>query len=86
MDNLSTREACTDDLEDIMRIEEESFTAPWSYDSWKRELENPLTYYEVLLYHDVIIGYVGAWLLGDQAHIGNVAIDGDFAATATAAT
>ena len=23
MDNLSTREACTDDLEDIMRIEEE---------------------------------------------------------------
>ena len=50
MDNLSTREACTDDLEDIMRIEEESFTAPWSYDSWKRELENPLTYYEAVSY------------------------------------
>lgn len=78
MDNLTTREARVDDLEDMMSIEEESFTAPWSYDSWKRELENPLTYYEVLLYHDVLIGYVGAWLLGDQAHIGNVAIDGDF--------
>ncbi|MDD7363176.1 MAG: ribosomal protein S18-alanine N-acetyltransferase [Peptoniphilus sp.] len=80
MNNLTTREATLEDLEDIMRIEEESFTVPWSYDSWKRELENPLTYYEVLLYRDVVIGYVGAWLLGDQAHIGNVAIDGEFRA------
>ncbi len=78
MENLSTREATVEDLDDIMAIEEESFTVPWSRDSWERELSNPLTYYEVLLYHDVIIGYVGAWLLGDQAHIGNVAIGGEF--------
>lgn len=78
MDKLTTREATVEDLEDIMEIEEDSFAAPWSYESWKREIENPLTYYEVLLYRDVIIGYVGAWLLGDQAHIGNVAVDEDF--------
>ena len=78
MEHLSTREATVDDLDDIMAIEEESFTVPWSRDSWERELANPLTYHEVLLYHDVIIGYVGAWLLGDQAHIGNVAIDAEF--------
>ena len=78
MENLSTREATVDDLDDIMAIEEESFTVPWSRDSWERELANPLTYHEVLLYHDVIIGYVGAWLLGDQAHIGNVAIGAEF--------
>ena len=70
MENLSTREATLDDLDDIMAIEEESFAAPWSRDSWERELKSPLTYYEVLLYLDVVIGYVGAWLLGDQAHIG----------------
>ena len=86
MENLSTREATVEDLDDIIAIEEESFTAPWSRDSWERELNNPLTYYEVLLYHDVIIGYVGAWLLGDQAHIGNVAVGGEFRPTATAAT
>ena len=41
MENLSTREATVEDLDDIIAIEEESFTAPWSRDSWERELNNP---------------------------------------------
>lgn len=78
MDNLTMRQANEADLDEIIAIEQESFTNPWTEEGWKRELENPLAYYEVLLYHDVVIGYVGAFLLGDEAHIGNVAIREEF--------
>lgn len=78
MDNLTMRQANEADLDEIIAIEQESFTNPWTEGGWKRELENPLAYYEVLLYHDVVIGYVGAFLLGDEAHIGNVAIREEF--------
>ncbi|MDO5301518.1 MAG: ribosomal protein S18-alanine N-acetyltransferase [Tissierellia bacterium] len=73
-----TRTATLEDLDRMLSIEEATFSSPWSRRSFELELKSPLSYYEVLTLSDQIVGYAGAYLLEDEAHIGNVAIDEDF--------
>lgn len=75
---LKTRPATLEDIDQIMAIEEESFSNPWSRKNFELEIKNPLAHYEVLTISDIVIGYAGAYLLIDEAHIGNVAIDQEY--------
>lgn len=75
---LKSRPAGIDDIEEIMTIEEESFSNPWSRRNFELELTNPLAHYQLLTLSNIVIGYAGAYLLADEAHIGNVAIDFDY--------
>lgn len=73
-----SRQATIEDIDQIMAIEEGSFSSPWSRKNFELELTNPLAHYEVLTLSDLVIGYAGAYILADEAHIGNVAIDFDY--------
>lgn len=66
------------DLEQIMIIEQEAFTLPWSRQSYENELKNQYAHYLVLDYQGDIGGYGGIWVVFDEAHITNVAIAGKF--------
>lgn len=61
-----------------MAIEEAAFSSPWSRKNFELELTNPLAHYEVLTLSNVVIGFAGAYILADEGHIGNVAIDFDY--------
>lgn len=76
---LSFRYMEDKDLDEIMELEHQCFTVPWSRDAFYNELhQNKFASYIVLEEAGRIIGYCGAWLVIDEAHITNVAILPDF--------
>ena len=67
------------DLDAIVELENRCFTVPWSRDAFYNELnQNKFACYIVLEQEDQIIGYCGAWLIIDEAHITNIAILPEF--------
>jgi [ribosomal protein S18]-alanine N-acetyltransferase len=62
----------------VMEIERASFSAPWPDYAYRHEItENRLAHYYVLCpaaAHDQVWGYVGFWLIVDEAHISTIAV------------
>lgn len=68
-----------DDVQRVHEIEKASFTTPWSKQSIIKEItENKLSRYKILTVDDNIIGYYGLWIVHDEAHVMNIAIDPDY--------
>lgn len=64
-----------EDIGDIARIEQESFSSPWSEAAFRTELtENHFAKYMIMTRDDDIIGYGGMWLIVDEAHVTNIAV------------
>lgn len=66
------------DAAGMYEIEKASFKTPWSYESMLEEAGNPLARYYVAHSGGEVIGYAGAWLVIDEAHVTNVAVRQDF--------
>ena len=68
------------DLDQIVAIEQASFTNPWTRDMYLRELQNPdVSFLYVLRLPDSgIIAFCSVWLVLDEVHINNLAVRGDF--------
>lgn len=63
-------------LDDVLRIEKDSFPDPWSLRSFRREIkENPYAHYLSALNNRKVIGYIGGWVIIDELHITNLAVD-----------
>lgn len=69
------RKMTSRDLDKIMAIEVEAFSLPWSRESYASELENRYATYVVADYDGEIAGYGGIWVVVDEAHITNVAVN-----------
>lgn len=68
-----------EDLDQIIKIEHESFTLPWSKESFYNELtKNQFAYYLVAQVSERVVGYCGVWFVVDEAHITNIAILPEF--------
>lgn len=65
-----------EDVDEIFEISSLSFKTPWSYESIKSEINNPLAKYIVALDLDnkKIIGFIGAWIIASEADIVNIAV------------
>ena len=66
------------DLDEVMTIEQESFSLPWSRESYLGELNNNFANYMVCDYAGDIAAYGGIWVVFEEAHITNVAVAGKF--------
>lgn len=76
---LSLRKMTLHDIDKVLEVETRSFAAPWSRQAFVTELvQNQFAHYLVAEYGDRIIGYAGVWLIIDEGHITNVAVDPDF--------
>lgn len=76
---IVTRSAEERDIDRVYEIELESFTTPWSYESIKIEIiDNPLSIYRLISVDDIVVGFGGFWIIGDEAHITNIAIKSEF--------
>ena len=65
--SVTVRQACREDLPDIIAIEEASFSVPWSHQSLAAELDNPVARYYVLEKEDgSVAGYADVWLIADE--------------------
>lgn len=67
-----------DDIDRVYEIERDSFSDPWSKNSFKQEMKNNIARYIVCVDGDSIVGYIGSWFIIDEAHINNVAISPEF--------
>ncbi|SDZ43045.1 [SSU ribosomal protein S18P]-alanine acetyltransferase [Bacillus sp. 166amftsu] len=73
--DITFRKMTTDDIAQIVVIEEASFATPWTADAFYRELTmNEYAHYVVLEKDDMVIGYCGLWIIIDESHITNIAI------------
>ncbi|OIK08456.1 ribosomal protein S18-alanine N-acetyltransferase [Bacillus sp. MUM 13] len=69
----------TEDIDQVLIVERKSFTLPWSRDAFYNELNhNQYAVYMVIEDEGEIIGYCGAWIVIDEAHITNIAILPDY--------
>lgn len=76
MKELVIRQAVPKDAEAIARLEKLCFSEPWSYDSIYHELAaNRRAFYLAADLCGRLVGYAGLWLIGDEGHITNVAVD-----------
>lgn len=62
------------DLEQVVEIENASFSKPWSYKSFKDALDMQNYIYVVGVVNDEVLGYGGAYCVLDEANITNVAV------------
>lgn len=58
----------------ILEIENLSFSSPWSFDDFKREVEKPITHLWGLITDHKLNGYICFWLLNQEIHITNLAV------------
>lgn len=73
---VTFRHMMLDDLDQILEIEHTSFTVPWSREAFHNELVNNMfaNYLVAETSEGRVIGYCGAWLIIDEAHITNIAL------------
>lgn len=74
LNSCLVRKMTAQDLDDVMAIEQESFSLPWSKQSYLGELSNNFATYLICDRQGVIAGYVGIWVVFEEAHITNVAV------------
>jgi [ribosomal protein S18]-alanine N-acetyltransferase len=76
--NAVVRRMTLKDVDDVHRIEADSFTTPWSRGAFEDELtENQCARYLVAESCGEIVAYAGAWMVLDECHITNIAVRRD---------
>jgi len=67
------------DIDSVLKIEKESFSVPWSRDSFVLEVtKNMLAKYIVAELDGKTVGYGGIWLIIDEGHVTNIAVAKDY--------
>ncbi|MDG0814453.1 ribosomal protein S18-alanine N-acetyltransferase [Cohnella rhizosphaerae] len=74
-DKIEFRSMTLADIDAIVEIEREAFTAPWTPEAFHNELtQNLFAKYMVMAKGDEVLGYGGMWLIVDEAHVTNIAV------------
>ena len=64
-----------EDIDQVLEVERQSFTLPWSREAFFNELTvNQYAMYIVIEDNGKIAGYCGSWVVIDESHITNIAI------------
>jgi len=63
-------------IDDVLAIEEASFTNPWTREMYAAELENPGVSFCFLAYDETgrAVGFCSFWRVLDELHINNLAV------------
>lgn len=76
---MEFRKMTLDDIDEIVEIEKEAFSMPWSRMSFEHELKtNKLAKYYVMADKQGVVSYCGFWIIMDEAHITNIACSKEF--------
>ncbi|MGJ9458539.1 ribosomal protein S18-alanine N-acetyltransferase [Oceanobacillus sp. CF4.6] len=79
MAKVTIRKMLVFDVNQVLDVERVSFRTPWTTDIFYQELiDNKHAHYFVMELDDKIVGYIGIWIVIDDAQITNVAILPDY--------
>lgn len=69
------REMNKEDIDAVLEVDIASFSAPWSKEIYEQEVNhNHFAHYFVIEQDHEIIGYVGLWIVEEDAQITNIAL------------
>lgn len=73
---ITYRKMTLDDIDQILLIEEEAFTVPWTREAFEHEMTTNLYSHYIVAETEAkeIVGYCGMWIVMDESHITNVAV------------
>ncbi|MDD2371449.1 MAG: ribosomal protein S18-alanine N-acetyltransferase [Firmicutes bacterium] len=72
---INVRKMLLEDIDKVMVVDKDSFSIPWSRESFLLEVKSPLSSYVVAEEDDgKIVGYGGFYLIIDQVEITNIAV------------
>lgn len=75
MAKVTIREMKLSDIIQVLDVERASFATPWTTDVFYQELiDNKHAHYFVMDLDGIVVGYIGIWIVIDDAQITNVAI------------
>ena len=75
MDDVVMERLAESHLADVVRIERESFAAPWTESMFRQEVEETwLSRSFVAVLDGRVVGYIIAWFLRGEVHILNLAV------------
>lgn len=66
------------DIKEVMEIERISFSDPWKESMFYSELNQKTSRFLVAKIDERLVGYVGMWIIQDEAHIVNLAVHPDY--------
>jgi ribosomal-protein-alanine N-acetyltransferase len=66
------------DVPEVMAVDRHCFRTPWSENAFLSELKNAAAYYLVARLCGVLVGYAGAWLVMDEAHITTLGVHPEY--------
>ncbi len=75
MKNLRLEAITESHLPAVLQIEKAANSAPWSERSFRNELNHPHGIFLVAIGDGQVVGYGGIWLVVDEAHVTNLAVD-----------
>ena len=78
---IEYRRMVPEDADGVARVEKACMPVPWSRESFWQEAANTDAYYLLGIDKDkdnLIMAYAGCWVLGNEGHITNVAVDPDY--------
>lgn len=61
-------------IPDILNVEAECFSDPWSEAMFIEEISGKFSHYYVAMVGKIAVGYMGMWSLSGEGHITNVAV------------
>lgn len=75
MSDVIIRRMTIDDVTAVHAIEAATFPKPWSREDFEKEMtQNHCARYLVAEENGKIIGFAGAWIVLDEAHVTNIAV------------
>jgi ribosomal-protein-alanine N-acetyltransferase len=64
-------------IDDVARIEFDSFSTPWSPSFFQKAMRDEKTHAIVALVDGDVVGYAVFWVIGDYAEVGDIAVQRD---------
>jgi ribosomal-protein-alanine N-acetyltransferase len=74
---LVIEKMCSEDLDEILVIEETCFPTPWPRQVFDMELKSSRSFARVGRMNGLIVGYIIAWMIYDEVHVLNIAVHPD---------
>lgn len=72
---MNIRRATIEDLNELVRMENENFAIPWTSEQFKYELTENQFSSTYIIYDDKVIGYINYWIIFDQSTLNKIAVD-----------
>lgn len=72
--NLIIKKMGVDDVDEVVEIENQSFSDPWKKEFFLNEISNALAYPLVAKLNQNVVGYSCLWIFLDELQIANIAV------------